>query len=171
MVPIIGGEGNERDHRSLHMSTLDGAFLPNVRHPEDPPETRRKGIEDLRTDHPHVQLRSCSGVYNCVGHIFAARRTWVDNDHLPKILSRDGYSLVLDKTKLWKGDIVIYENAQGELSHVGQVMEIKNNVADGTREIVVLSKWGALGEYLHEVSDVPLILGKPKNFWSERREV
>lgn len=86
------------------------------------------------------------------------------------ILERDGYRSV-DERKVWVGDIVVYENAQGETTHVGQVVEIQLNVQDGGRTVTVLSKWGAYGEYLHELHDVPVRLGVPKAFWSERREV
>src|SRR5688572_9598651 len=41
---------------------------------------------------PKAILRSLSHVdypYNCVGMIFAARRKWIDIDHLPAILEHD----------------------------------------------------------------------------------
>lgn len=87
------------------------------------------------------------------------------------VLEKDGYRRVQDVRKLWVGDIVIYENVEGEVTHVGQVVEIQPNVLDGSRKVVVLSKWGTYGEYLHEVSDVPVMLGTPRTYWSERREV
>src|SRR5438045_797814 len=99
MVPIIG-EGSERDPRSIPLSTTDGEHIPNTRRSEDSPEARRKAAEDLKIEHKDAHLRSSSGIYNCVGHVFAARRTWVESDHLPSILKRDGYSQVTDQRKL-----------------------------------------------------------------------
>ena len=170
-MEYIIGQGSERDPQTLRLSALDGTHIPNVRRPEDPPEIRRSAIEMFKHDHPNAKLRSLSSVYNCVGHIFAARRTHVSSEHLPTILEKDGYSRIDDVQKLWVGDVVVYENAEGETTHVGQVVEIQPNLHDGSRNVVILSKWGTYGEYMHEVSDVPSMLGTPKTFWSERREV
>jgi hypothetical protein len=170
-MTYIIGEGSERDPRSIPVSTRDGSYIPNFRRPEDPPEVRRSAVEMFKDEHGNAKLRSSSSTCNCVGHVFAARRTWVESDHLPTILERDGYSRIEDTRKLCVGDIVVYENPQGEVTHVGQVVEIQTNIGDGTRRVVILSKWGVYGEYLHELLDVPLRLGKPKAFWTERREV
>jgi hypothetical protein len=86
------------------------------------------------------------------------------------ILKQDGYSQFEDTQKLWVGDIVVYEK-DGEITHVGQVVEIRPNLEAGRRDPIVLSKWGQYGEYLHDLKDVPLMLGRPKAFWTERREV
>lgn len=170
-MEYIIGEGSERDPRSLPLSTKEGSYIPNVRRLEDPPEMRHGAIQMFTTQHGNARLRSSSSTYNCVGHVFAARRTWVESDHLPMILEKDGYSRVDDPQKLWVGDVVVYENAAGEITHVGQVVEIQKSVHDGSHSVVILSKWGVYGEYLHELSDVPLLLGTPKTFWTERREV
>ncbi len=165
------GEGSDRDPRSIPVSTRDGSHVPNFRRAEDPPEVRRGAAEMFKEEHGNARLRSSSSTYNCVGHLFAARRTWVESDHLPMILERDGYSRIDDSRKLWVGDIVVYENAHGEITHVGQVVEIQPNLEDGGRKLIILSKWGVYGEYVHELLDVPLRLGSPKAFWTERREV
>jgi hypothetical protein len=170
-MEYIIGEGSDRDPKALRLSALDGSHIPNVRRPEDPPEVRRSAIEMFKSDHPDAKLRSSSSVYNCVGHVFAGRRTHVSSDHLPMILEKDGYYKVSDLQRLWVGDIVVYENAEGEATHVGQVVEIQSSVQDGGRKVMILSKWGTYGEYLHEISDVPSMLGAPKTYWSERREV
>jgi len=170
-MTYIIGEGSERDPRSIPISTRDGSHIPNFRRTEDAPEVRRSAATMLRAEHGNAKLRSSSSTYNCVGHVFAARRTWVESDHLPAILERDGYSRVDGREKLWTGDIVVYENDHGEITHVGQVVEIQDNLADGHRRVIILSKWGVYGEYLHELLDVPLLLGSPKAFWTERREI
>ena len=170
-MEYIIGEGSERDPRSLRLSTRDGFHIPNVSRQEDPPEIRRGAIEMFKTEHGNAKLRSSSSTYNCVGHVFAARRTWIESDHLPTILEKDGYSRFHDPHKLWVGDIAVYENSVGEITHVGQVVEIQKNVEDGSHKVIILSKWGVYGEYLHELLDVPLRLGSPKTFWTERREV
>ena len=124
----------------------------------------------LKREHGEAKLRSSSSPYNCVGHLFAARRTWVESDHISMILERDGYLRVEDARKLWVGDIVVYQK-DSELTHIGQVVEIRIDHENGLRRPIVLSKWGVYGEYLHELRDVPLMLGSPETYWTERREV
>jgi len=170
-MEYIIGEGGQRDPHSIPLSTRDGSSIPNFRRREDPPDMRRGAASMFKAEHEHAKLRSSSSTYNCVGHVFAARRTWVESDHLPMILERDGYIRLEDSQKPWVGDIVVYENQQGEITHVGQVVEIQDNLQDGGRTLIVLSKWGVYGEYLHELRDVPVMLGVPKTFWTERREV
>ena len=170
MVYILG-EGSERDPNAIPLSTCDGSHIPNFRRREDSPEVRRGGIEMFANDHPNAKLRSISSTYNCVGHIFGARRTWIESDHLAAILTRDGYREVKDRHRLWVGDIVVYENSFGETSHVGQIVEVQKSAAGGEPEFMILSKWGPYGEYLHDLLDVPLLTGKPKTYWTERREV
>jgi hypothetical protein len=170
-MEYIIGEGSERDPRALAVSTRDGLHIPNYLRLEDPPEVRRGAIAMFKEAHQTAKLRSSSSTYNCVGHLFAARRTWIESDHLATILQRDGYSRVNGQHKVWVGDIVVYENAYGEVTHVGQVTEIEESLQGGNRTITILSKWGVYGEYLHELYDVPVRLGFPRTFWSERREV
>jgi hypothetical protein len=147
-MAYIIDEGSERDRRSIPLSTKDGSHIPNFRRPEDVPEVRRGAAKMFEAEHEHVKLRSISSTYNCVGHLFAARRTWIESDHITTILERDGYSRVDDRRKVWVGDIVVYENPSGEVTHVGQVVEIQENLQDGTRRFTILSKWGIYGEYL-----------------------
>jgi hypothetical protein len=170
MVYLVG-EGSQQDRRSIPLSTRDGSHIPNFRRPEATPEARRSIAAELKRDHDNAELRSSSSTYNCVGHVFASRRTWVESDHLLTILQRDGYAQLKDQFKLSIGDIVVYENQHGEITHVGQVVATRDNLEDGHRDVTVLSKWGEYGEYVHEYLDVPLRLGSPKTFWSERREV
>jgi hypothetical protein len=35
--------------------------------------------------------------------------------------------------------------------------------------LVVVSKWGADGEYEHDVTDVPKLLGAPAEYWTDRK--
>lgn len=170
-MEYIIGEGSERDRKTIPLSTCDGSHIPNFTRKEDPPEVRRHGIEIFKNAHPNAHLRSISSTYNCIGHLFGARRTWIEIDHLKTIFTLDGYRLITDENKLWVGDIVVYENRFGETTHVGQVVEIQKNLVGGESNVRVLSKWGPYGEYLHDLFDVSELIGKPKEYWTERREV
>ena len=118
--------------------------------------------------HPNARARSLSSMYNCMGMVFATRRTWVEPENLRMILEDDGYRKVLNESELQAGDVVVYRDDYGEVSHVGIVTEVRPNLAEATREVFVLSQWGQDGEYFHRADDVNPQLGKPSEYWTER---
>ena len=109
-----------------------------------------------------------SSTYNCMGMVFASRRTWVDPEHLTIILEDDGYRPVANEGELQPGDVVIYRDDAGEVSHVGIVTKVRTNLLQASREITVLSQWGESGEYFHRVDDVHPGLGHPSEYWTDR---
>ena len=66
------------------------------------------------------------------------------------------------------GDLLLYWKGE-EFTHVAVVVEHHPDFESGKFRTRVVSQWGADGEYLHNVDDVPYWLGKPKEFWSERK--
>ena len=120
------------------------------------------------THHPDARARSLSSMYNCMGMVFASRRTWVDPEHLPMILEDDSYRRVSSEGELQPGDVVVYRHDDGEISHVGVVTEVRTNVREAAREVFVLSQWGRDGEYFHRADDVNPQLGKPAEYWTDR---
>ncbi|MEO7651172.1 MAG: hypothetical protein ABIZ80_11945 [Bryobacteraceae bacterium] len=119
--------------------------------------------------HPDRHLRSLTATYNCFGMAFANRRTCIEPEHVPAILHDDGYFEVLEAHAL-PGDIVIYKDTSGDITHVSVVVSNLPDLTNGTSIICVLSQWGSDGEYLHDYMDVPHLLGKPVKFYSERRK-
>ena len=109
-----------------------------------------------------------NSTYNCMGMVFASRRTWVDPEHLTIILEDDGYRPVANEGELQTGDVVIYRDNAGEVSHVGIVTKVRTNLLQASREITVLSQWGESGEYFHWVDDVHPGLGHPSEYWTDR---
>lgn len=161
----IIGEGGPRDRRSIPLATKQGDLIPNVRRQECVParmlECRRIGESRFH----NIRTRSLSSTYNCVGLVFATRRTWVDPDEVARIFQGDGYKRV-DIPEI--GDIAVYRKG-GNIKHVAVVTRIDATVATGERNILLLSQWGADGEYLHSVGDVPEVFGQEVEYWSERR--
>jgi hypothetical protein len=84
------------------------------------------------------------------------------------ILEDDEYHRLSGPDQVMQGDLVVYRNAQGNVAHVGLVARVNVNLRQATREIIVLSQWGALGEYFHRVDDVSPYLGTPTDYWSDR---
>ena len=85
------------------------------------------------------------------------------------VLREDGYSLVSDSAKVMVGDLVVYRGNEGEMAHVGVVLEVKPRVETADFGFLILSKWGADGEYIHDVKDVPELFNqRGYEFHSER---
>jgi cell wall-associated NlpC family hydrolase len=105
-----------------------------------------------------------------MGLVFASRRTWIDPEHLYQILADDEYQQLGGVAEAQPGDVVVYRGSDGQPSHVGIIWE-RNLIVPGQQEdpVKVLSQWGADGEYLHDLSDVPLLLGTATEFWTDRR--
>jgi hypothetical protein len=95
-----------------------------------------------------------SGLYNCHGLTFAAKRTRIpDNSEVIKILEDDNYTEITDKTLVFPGDVIIYIDSDGERFHSGIVIWTDN--LGGLQEIKVLSKWGYGSEACHQYTDCP----------------
>lgn len=85
------------------------------------------------------------------------------------ILEDDEYHRLSGPDQVVEGDVAVYRDAQREVAHVGLVAQVITNLREGTREIFMLSQWGADGEYFHRVDDVHPNLGTPAEYWSDRK--
>jgi len=170
-TPIIG-EGSSRDKASLRLFTKKGSHIRNVQRREQLPERLQAVKTEMERIFPEALLRTVTGTYNCMGMVFASRRTWVetDSDVLNLILEDDGYRKVEDVKTLFVGDIVVYRSEDGEPQHVGIVIEKTPQISSGNFEIKVLSKWGNDGECIHELNYIPSQCGIPTDFYTDRKE-
>jgi len=87
--------------------------------------------------------------FNCHGKTFGKKECLIDNVEVPKILEDNGYNLVVGPTQA--GDLIVYRDRNGAVAHTGFVHEVD---AEG-KIILVQSKWGRLGDYLHPMDKVP----------------
>jgi len=83
---------------------------------------------------------------NCHGWVFLEGRFGIESPHLPSILKDQGYFVVQEPRA---GDLVTFES-RGELIHSGIVGE-----RDGEGRILIESKWGPFGVYLHGLAAQP----------------
>ena len=116
-----------------------------------------------------------SDSYDCHGWTFTCGKKWINNDQVQKkilddkgnvigttgILDDNGYSKT---TKPQVGDIAVYRDSNGDITHTGIVREVdeNGNVVD------VESKWGAYGRYDHKPGDVPPEYGTPEYHHTDR---
>ena len=105
------------------------------------------------------QRKPATGVYNCAGHVWASRRTALLNpDEWRIILKEDDYRLLVEPEVPVPDDLAVYvDEENGEILHVGRILQMEEGVAPGARRIPrVVSKWNSTsGEVVHLVYDVP----------------
>ncbi|MGH9384664.1 MAG: hypothetical protein ACRD2N_10300 [Vicinamibacterales bacterium] len=166
-MPIIVGEGGPRDRERLALATKRGRDIPNVRRRPRPPNSMVEAATLATMAHPTVQIRSRSSEYNCMGLVFASRRTWIDSGELSRILGEDGFKQITPASAQ-PGDVLVYRDQIGESVHVGWVYSHEAQPAAATWKTTVLSQWGGDGEYFHEAEDVNPLLGKPAEYWTDR---
>jgi hypothetical protein len=157
---------------SLLLQTQAKWQIPNELRKERPRASLQAAVELAKSLCPDAIFRSITNTYNCVGLVVATRRVWVDPERVVRILTDDGYKQLRRAEEADRGDVVIYHDDKGEACHVGIVVN-KNLVVPGRNNdlLTVLSKWGGDGEYIHEMSKVPGYLGRPAEYWTDRRSV
>lgn len=102
--------------------------------------------------------------------VIACRRTWVEPEHLFRVLTDDGFRRLNGEAETLIGDVVIYRDMEQEISHIAIVIGKNLYNPEAPRDTLrVLSKWGADGEYEHDSTDVPELLGRPAEYWTDRR--
>lgn len=160
--------GGVEDKKSIELATSKGNHIRNSQRGERPAEALKDAARFATEGYDGRKLRSLTSRYNCIGMVFANRRTCIEPEEVPMILIDDEYVEVVRAADVVPGDLVVYEDVGG-ISHVAVVVSNDPRVADGDSIISVLSQWGSDGEYLHEYRDVPPLLGKPVRFYRERR--
>jgi hypothetical protein len=161
-----GGIG---DRNRIALATSKGRPIPNMRWEARAPEAMAEAAKLVLEGGSGRELRSLASEYNCVGMVFATRRTAIDPDKVPMILEDDDFEEVDKPAYVVPGDIVVYER-DDSISHVAVVVENVSDLMSGTSKIRVLSQWGSDGEYFHDYKDVALLLGRPVRFYSERKK-
>jgi hypothetical protein len=85
--------------------------------------------------------------YNCHGFTFTDGKYWVNSSSVDMILVDNGY-LVVKFPRI--GDVAVYRDSNGTISHTGVVRTV---LSGGM--VLVESKWGRLGRFLHPHTDQP----------------
>lgn len=161
--------GSPQDRASIQLATRSGKYIENERRREHPYERLKAAQKLWRGKFPRIRTRSLTAVYNCVGLVFASRRTCIEPYLLDWILREDGYRQVRLPEAIQPGDIVVYR-IEKQVAHVAVVIGTTND-SFGIQHTEVVSQWGEDGEYIHPVGDVPEeLLGRPTDYWTDRKE-
>jgi hypothetical protein len=105
-------------------SADDTAYLQN----------RRLNLSVIRND-------PATDVSNCHGWVFTGGRYWLRGSWVDWILEDNGYCPVETPAI---GDLAVYRDDQGQVAHSGVVCGFTSG-----HEILIESKWGRLGRYIH----------------------
>ncbi len=151
----------------IPLATKQGRDIPNEQRTQRTRQEMEAALEMHRASHLSIAVRSLRSVYNCMGMVFASRRTRIGLEHLEMILHDDGYAQV-GESEIDRGDLVVYRGNDGEFSHVGIIWQIGPYWVNNSRDVIVLSQWGADGEFIHNMHDVNPHLGVPAEFWTDR---
>lgn len=79
--------------------------------------------------------------YNCHGWVFTGGKAWIRGSNVDQILREHEYVVVTNPSP---GDIAVYRNDSGEVTHTALV---RGRGENGT--LILESKWGKLGRYIH----------------------
>lgn len=153
--------------KAVQTELCDGNSIPNERPLfEWKREILEQGAWELERMMAGIVRRRLSAMYNCVGMVFANRRTHIDLSYLQMIFQGDDYRRI-SRSELREGDVVVYR-FQNRRTHVGLILRIERVFA-GEPIVFVLSKWGEYREYIHRLDQVPTGFGAPIEFWTDRR--
>jgi hypothetical protein len=161
--------------RSIELQTHQGSRIENsiAVHPV-PPHAALK-FDRRFAQHREWDIRKpATGIYNCFGPVWAARRTAVYDKFDEAVLmvrEDDGYRAVDWKRETpVPGDVVIYWETLKPYSgcvHVARVVYVRKR-KKLPPVIHALSKWDDVcGEVIHEVNDVPFPAAQIE-YWTDR---
>jgi hypothetical protein len=94
-----------------------------------------------------IRVATSSGTYNCHGWVFTGGKCGIPSESVDWILADNGYAVVPDAEQ---GDLIVYRDEYGRVLHTGLV---RLAAADGL--ILVESKWGPLGRFIHPPESQP----------------
>jgi hypothetical protein len=94
-----------------------------------------------------IRVAGPDAACNCHGWVFTSGRYGVASEDVDTILTDNGYQIVEEPRE---GDVVIYRDDLDRVRHTGFVRFVGT---DGL--VLVESKWGSLGIYLHAPTDQP----------------
>ena len=159
-MPISAGPGP-----SITICSRKGQAIPNTLvSPEDPRVVALKEA-NFSTPVGAKQLSSYDSTYNCMGMVFASRRTYIDSNDLVWVLRDDDYREI-DANEARIGDVVTYHSTESSplIEHIGWVA-LAQEYDSGLVGVLVHSKWGRHGEYIHPPRRTPVDFGTTIRYW------
>jgi hypothetical protein len=143
-------QGNQLELRTLKEQAL---VETNV-------DFEKNYLERSKFNNNLIRRGKADGQSNCHGWVFTDGQFWVPGSAVPRILQENNYHLTSNPLP---GDIAIYRDDAGNVTHTALVRYVTPG-----QPTLVESKWGALGIYLHNISECPY--GKQFEFYHSSRQ-
>jgi hypothetical protein len=147
-LPVMVGSGYHTLDGFVALTDL-GQPLPLIAYNDEPllNESEKQYLAGTKFQHQIIRLHEPTTTCNCHGWVYTGGRFAIQGCFVDGLLSDNGYAEVSEPRA---GDVVIYRNAVGGIEHTGLVRMVGQ---DGL--ILVESKWGPLGVYLHPIDSQP----------------
>jgi len=116
-------------------------------------------LKRFQTANKAIQTSTADPTTNCHGWVFTGGRHWLRSQYVEAILEDNGYT---ETSEPEPGDVVVFRNSNGEVTHSG----IVRGSVDGL--ILIESKWGRLGRFIHTPEVHPYAGDEPTYYSSER---
>lgn len=150
-------------HKKIELQTRCGNDIDNRQEYDFSPSQLNR-LPDYSRDYRGAKFRTQPNpIYNCHGMTFACARTMVFPESVQMILDDDGYAEVKNIDDVLPGDIVLYYEDNGEISHSGIVVSRPSE--EPLKIPWVVSKWGMLNEVYHLVYDCPYHPSGGVRYW------
>jgi hypothetical protein len=134
---------------TLRLMTDRGREVPvyDTEIPETAERVEQAWIAEANLACRVIRTGEIDATCNCHGWVFTGGQYALSPEGVEMILADNGYELV---TTPQAGDIVIYRTLSGEILHTGLVRTVL-----AQDMVLVESKWGPLGRFLHFPEDQP----------------
>jgi len=140
------------DLTSAQKASIQAAALSDPAYPGIQP------VEYVHLDGTHEELLPTNR-YNCWGFTFNPRQCAINTgSDVQTILNDNGTQVFPPNLRL--GDVICYRD-NGVITHTGRVVAL----GPTSEPIMVQSKWGDWGEYLHAPDVVPVTYGTDRTYW------
>lgn len=172
MPVLLSGSPREPSSDDCILCTRSGERIPVATDEQLASRSSYKTVEHwnnfyLKKFSMGIKVRSAPRYpYNCVGMVFGSRRVWIDDDHIPQILSEDDFRKI-ERQDADIGDVIVYIRNQTPV-HIGIIYRKELEFDNSTPRFWVLSKWGELAEFEHFEDIVPEVFGEQREFYTER---
>lgn len=127
---------------------------------EEAEEAEHRWVAEGRLECRIIRTGEVDPASNCHGWVFTGGRYAIHPDDVEIILHDNGYQPVASPSK---GDIIVYRNEAGVVTHTGIVLEVVHE-----NLVLIESKWGPLGRFLHPPEYQPY--GTNYTFYRSSRE-
>jgi hypothetical protein len=159
-LPLVAGAGFHSIDGLVAVTDL-GQPLPLIAYDDEESlgEVERQYLGAKSFEHQIIRIAGPSTACNCHGWVYTGGRFAIQSRYIDDLLSDNGYVVVEQPQP---DDLVIYRGPAGTVEHTGLV-----RLAGKDGLVLVESKWGPLGVYLHPVDSQPY--GTSRGFYRSPR--